>query len=261
MNRLISVDFHADFGFFRKPDTNDGINLSYNMLHKPALLGILGAIIGLEGYKERGKWPEYYQKLKDMKVGLEPLNHEKGNFQKTVIKYSNTVGYANKGTNYLTEEATLIAPAYRCYLLLKDENEYHQKLYAYLKEGKAEFIPYFGKNEFTAWWESSKHFKEYHFLEGIQTSVKSLNIQSLFIKGELSVNQQKADEGFFFSLDETDSGLDNYFFFERLPAGFNEKLKQYELANFTYSTFPISKNASLENLYYLEQQNCYVQLN
>ncbi|MGB0432164.1 MAG: type I-B CRISPR-associated protein Cas5b, partial [Bacteroidia bacterium] len=233
MNRLISVDFHADFGFFRKPDTNDGINLSYNMLHKPALLGILGAIIGLEGYKERGKWPEYYLKLKDLKVGIEPLNHEKGNFQKTVIKYSNTVGYANKGTNYLTEEATLIAPAYRCYLLLDDENEHHQKLYEYLKDGKAEFIPYFGKNEFTAWWESSKHFKEYSSFEGVQESAESLKIQSLFIKGELSVHQQKADEGFSFSLDETDAGLDKYFFFERLPVGFNEELKQYELANFT----------------------------
>ena len=40
--RLISFDIQADFGFFKKPDYNDGVLLTYNMLHKPALLGILG---------------------------------------------------------------------------------------------------------------------------------------------------------------------------------------------------------------------------
>ena len=156
MQKLISIDLKADFGFFRKPDVNSGINLSYNMLHKPALLGILGAIIGLEGYKKLGELPEYYQKLKDLKVGIEPLEdfHERGNFKKTVIKYSNTIGYANKGTNYLTEEATLIKPAYRVYLLLELENKDQEKLYEYLRDGKAEYLPYFGKNEFSAWWEN-----------------------------------------------------------------------------------------------------------
>ncbi|MDD3772535.1 MAG: CRISPR-associated protein Cas5, partial [Weeksellaceae bacterium] len=54
MEKLISIDLKADFGFFRKPDTNNTINLSYNIIHKPAILGILGAIIGLEGYTEKG---------------------------------------------------------------------------------------------------------------------------------------------------------------------------------------------------------------
>ena len=102
--KLVSFDIEADFGFFRKPDTNNTINLSYNLIHKPAILGIFGAILGLEGYKEKGKLPQYYELLKSLKVGVQPLNHEKGNFLKTNIKYSNTVGYANKGTNFLTEE-------------------------------------------------------------------------------------------------------------------------------------------------------------
>ena len=42
--RLISFDIQADFGFFKKPDYNDGVLLTYNMLHKPALLGILPAV-------------------------------------------------------------------------------------------------------------------------------------------------------------------------------------------------------------------------
>jgi CRISPR-associated protein Cas5h len=48
--KLVSFDLKADFGFFKKPDINDGLYLTYNMLHKPTLLGILGAIVGLQGY-------------------------------------------------------------------------------------------------------------------------------------------------------------------------------------------------------------------
>ena len=100
--KLISFDLKADFAFFRIPDTNATINLSYNIIHRPAVLGVLGAIIGLDGYKEKGKLPQYYDLLKDVRIGVEPLNHDKGNYSKTNIKYSNTVGYANKGTNFLT---------------------------------------------------------------------------------------------------------------------------------------------------------------
>ncbi len=48
--KLISFDLQGDFGFFRKPDVNDGIQLGYNLIHKPSVLGLLGAIIGLQGY-------------------------------------------------------------------------------------------------------------------------------------------------------------------------------------------------------------------
>jgi len=140
--RLISFDIQADFGFFKKPDYNDGVLLTYNMLHKPALLGILGAIIGLRGYRKKGEWPEYYQRLAALPVGIEPLEgrHEKGNFQKTIVKYTNTVGYANQDGNLLVEESMLIRPAYRCYLLLSEEHPDHRKLYEYIREGWAVIV-------------------------------------------------------------------------------------------------------------------------
>lgn len=259
MQKLISIDLQADFGFFRKPDANNTINLSYNMLHKPALLGILGAIIGLEGYKEHDKLPEYYKKLKDLKIGGEPLNnHEKGNFQKTVIKYSNTVGYANKGTNYLTEEATLIKPAYRVYILLDIESFDHAKLYEYLKEGKADYLPYFGKNEFYAWWESrGNDFKEYELGENKCFS-DSFRVRTLLQKTNQSFKDQKAEIQFdFLNFDKEEA---TYFYFERLPVGFDEKLNQYELGDFAYTTFKLTPNTMLGNLYWIKEENYYVQL-
>lgn len=90
-------------------------------------------------------------------VGIEPLEgrHEKGNFQKTIVKYTNTVGYANQDGNLLVEESMLIRPAYRCYLLLSEEHPDHRKLYEYIREGWAEYIPYLGKNEYPAWFGDS----------------------------------------------------------------------------------------------------------
>ncbi len=261
MEKLVSIDLCADFGFFRKPDTNDGINLSYNMLHKPALLGILGAVIGLEGYKAYGKFPEYYEKLKSLKTGIAPLEHEKGNFQKTVIKYSNTVGYANKGTNYLTEEATLIKPAYRCYLLLDASSTEHSKLYEYLKAGKAEYLPYFGKNEFSAWWENDgSGFREYSFKEGKQSTGESFSVKTLFQKGTTQVSKSKETGLAEFDLFNPGTGLDQFLYFERLPVAFDEQLKQYKLADFAFTTFPLKASAEIANLFYLTEEDAYVQL-
>jgi CRISPR-associated protein Cas5h len=97
--KLISFDLIAEFGFFKKPDIND-IYLTYNMLHKPALLGILGAIIGLHGYQRNGELPEYYKELNHLKLGIQPLNSDKGNFPKDMIKYNNCVGYANSDAEF-----------------------------------------------------------------------------------------------------------------------------------------------------------------
>ena len=52
------------------------------------------------------------------------------------------------------KEQTLIHPVYRCFLLLNDGNETERILYDYLKSYRAEFLPYMGKNDFSAWWEN-----------------------------------------------------------------------------------------------------------
>jgi CRISPR-associated protein Cas5h len=246
MEKIISIDLKGDFGFFRKPDANNTINLSYNMLHKPALLGILGAIVGLEGYKEKGVFPEYYQKLKNLKIGISPLGDENGNFQKTVIKYSNTVGYANKGTTYLTEEATLIKPAYRVFILVNLENELECKLFNHLKNGIAEYIPYFGKNEHFAWWEKES-FKEYEFKE-VSKPESTFSINTLFEKSE-NISSKTDD---FFDLLSADFGKSPFLYFERLPISFNEILYQYQLGDFVYATFNFSNDMSINNLYQLD---------
>lgn len=253
--KLISFDIQADFGFFRKPETNNTINLSYNIIHKPAVLGLLGAIIGLEGYKEKGKLPVYFELLKDVKIGIEPLSHDKGNYAKTSIKYSNTVGYANKGTNFLTEELTLVTPAYRIFLLLEESISEQNKLIISIEKGQTEYIPYLGKNEFTAWWNVSS-VKEYKFREGTVTD-QSVLIQSVFLKKSVLKNDTETPVPNWLNLEHNASP---FMYFERLPKGFDTKLMQYEMADFAYSNFRFNNAQTLDNLYYLEELDVHVQL-
>ncbi|MCM4154763.1 type I-B CRISPR-associated protein Cas5b [Gramella sp. AN32] len=254
---LVSFDLKGDFGFFRKPETNNTLNVSYNMLHKPALLGLLGAVIGLKGYKKKGELPEYYQKLSKVKVGIEPLNHDKGNFTKTSIKYSNTVGYANKGTTFLTEELTLVSPQYRVFLLLDSANKDQEQLLENLKGCRTEFIPYFGKNEFTAWWER-KSFKIYDYEVNISEKPERIKIKSLFIKkGAMLpiISEPRSERG------NRDKVNLPFVYFERLPIDFNLELMQYELAEMVYTNFDLENSANISNLYNIKELKGYVQLN
>lgn len=263
--KLISIDLQADLGFLKKPDYNEGMLLSYNMLHKPALLGILGAIIGLAGYQKKDEFPQYYELLKDIPVGIAPLEgfHEKGNFNKTAVKYSNTVGYANKDGNLLVEEMMLLKPAFRCYLLLSMDNAEQAKLYEYLKAGHAEYIPYLGKNEYQVWWideEGQSSLKEYAFKVGAREADK-LQIFSLFrktitLKDQVEENEYGSDYNPF----EFVFTPDTFAYFERLPSGFSTDLVQYNLEEYTFSNFPLKPGAQLPNLYYLPELMGYVQL-
>lgn len=253
--KIVSIDLCSDFGFFRKPDTNNTINLSYNMIHKPAVLGLLGAILGLGGYKKKDVLPDYYLKLKDLKIAIEHLMHDKGNFAKTAIKYTNTVGYANKGNNFLTEELTLVKPAYRIYLLLDESNELESKLLEYLKNANAEFVPYFGKNEFTAWW-TKESFKEYSFEIPIEDLEHEVAIKSLFLKSMNVKDNKETPYPVFGSMEMVEN---TFVYFERLPDGFNEELMQYNLEDFAYTNFLIKNSKVLDNLYCLKELDAYVQ--
>lgn len=260
MEKIISIDIKADFGFLKKPDTNDPIYLTFNMLHKPALLGILGAILGLKGFSEARKddrkkkkkedkqtvsqedfLPEYYKKLKELKVGIKPLNTENGNFEKTIIKYNNGVGYANlDGGNLIVVEQTLIKPTYRCYILVEDDSQ----LYDYLKHSKAEYLPYLGKNDFSLWWEN---FTEYQF-SLFNSTENNFQLSSLFIKEETLKDGRKKQTAF--NPSGNFSG-NKFMYFENLPVAYNTDLMQYEYQPFAYTNWDLKQNYTVDNLYKL----------
>jgi len=264
MDKIISIDLKADFGFLKKPDTNDPIYLTFNMLHKPALLGILGAILGLRGFSEATKkekgdkkkvdntginkeayLPDYYRKLKDLKIGIKPLNDESGNFEKTIIKYNNAVGYANlDGGNLIIIEQTLISPSYRCYIHVSNENDIQNRLYDYLKTFRAEYLPYLGKNDFSLWWEN---FQEYEFVS-LNILENNFKLSSIFIK-EDAIKNARIKEPAFKPFMTSSSG--KFIYFENLPTAYDVNLMQYEYQSFTYTDWELKQSFKLNNLYQL----------
>ena len=259
-HRIFSIDLFADFGFLKKPDINEGIYLSFNMLHKPALLGILGAIIGLEGYQEKNKIPKYYEKLNDIKIGIAPLNCNKGNYLKTVIQYVNGVGYASheKGGTLIVKEQTLIKPAFRCFILYHSKHSYIECLVEYLKNNFAEFLPYLGKNEYSLWWNNLQEYRSELF-----NFDHDYKVGTIFMKSDQIVKEMVKSRIVEFY--ESYSGNNEFISFEELPVGIDPSLIkyniiQYERKQFVYTNFTLSKELRLTDLYKLEGQDEVIQL-
>lgn len=247
MYKLISIDIFANFGMLKKPDTNEPVYLTFNMLHKPALFGILGAIIGESGFKEKGKLPDYYLKLRDLKIGIQPLQHEKGNFQKTTIKYNNTTGFANQGEKAKGEkhcpgatlnivEQTLIAPTYRCYFLFNMESEHQHKADEYLSKYSAEYLPYLGKNEFSIWWENYEIHKYSEFKTDGSFKISSIYVKDQPVEGSKDIQPFSP-----FGFDEGNT----FSYFEHLPIGYidiGKKNYQYQYRNFAFTDWTLKSD-------------------
>jgi len=269
--KLISIDISSLFAFFKKPDNNEGIIFTYNFIHKPALLGIFGSIIGLKGFyqiyeetkktkdikkekktelSKRIKLPEYYNYLSSLKIGVEPLDSKDGYFQKTIIKYNNSTGHASEeqGGNLIIEEQTIIKPSYRIFVLLELDNEKENDLYINLKNLESTYIPYAGKNDFSLWWEN---FIEYNFSPYIPDV--DFRIDSIFIKEDVNKTikdfSHKKTANFF----DSSHNFGNFIYFEKLPIGYDQNMPYYCFADFVYTNKTIKKDYQLNNLYKLNK--------
>jgi len=208
--RALSFEISGKTAIFKKPDVNSYAYFTYNNIHKPALLGILGAIIGLDGYTKLydsnrglkdGKlgyndgFPNYYEKLKDLKVSIIPLA-KNGYFSKKLQTFNNSVGYASKelGGNLIIREQWLENPKWQIIILENDTNEY-EKIKKYLVNKKAVYIPYLGKND---------HFANIDLVKEIDLDKnlyleKGLYIDSLFIKkSEINGYEKEGELPFIF---------------------------------------------------------------
>ena len=239
IDKIISFDIESDFGMFKKPDVNTPAYFTFNIIPKIQILGILGAVVGLKGYnqmKESDNYPEFYKELRDLPVGIVPYGN-RGVFQKRIIKYNNTIGYANKdgGTLNIIEQ-TLVTPKYQIYIGLDLSNEIHKKLDKYLlaKPIEYEYIPYMGKNEFRL---TIDEVRDNSFAPFIPTD--EFAIHSLFpnIANEALKRSEALQDPFDTSMSET-----YFYYFERLPISLDE-LNQYKYENFAYTNAKLVHNA------------------
>ena len=218
--KAISFEIGGKTAIFKKPDVNSYAYFTCNNIHKPALLGILGAIIGLKGYTQlhdekralevkiketKGNdkkelqnqkkilddcYPEFYEKLKSLKISIRPLG-ENGYFSKKIQVFNNSVGYASKevGGNLIVREQWLEKAKWQI-LIQEDDTKEYKKIKEYLLNKKAVFIPYLGKNDHPANIEDAKSIEldENLYLD------EGLYIDSLFIKNGEIDGYEKNDE-------------------------------------------------------------------
>lgn len=216
--KAICFELSGKTAMFKKPDVNSYAYFTYNNIHKPALLGIFGAIIGLGGYNQlhqkkellKGKdkkilqeelikveeeYPEFYEKLKGFKVSITPLSPH-GYFSKKIQVFNNSVGYASKemGGNLIVREQWLENAKWQI-IILDDESEIYQKLQDYLLGAKCVYIPYLGKNDHPANITQVKKIKL-----STELSLEEGNyMDSLFIKaGELNGFEREGEMPFTF---------------------------------------------------------------
>ncbi|AHJ12409.1 type I-B CRISPR-associated protein Cas5b [Sulfurospirillum multivorans] len=235
---------------FRKPDVNVFAYFTYNNIHKPALLGMLGAIIGLGGHnqlsnKNRGLkkasssyddgFPEFYGKLKELKIAITPLAPN-GYFSKKIQTFNNSVGYASfeQGGNLIVREQWLENPVWQI-LILDDESEVFQKISEYFLNGKSVFIPYLGKNDHPAKIDDVRIIELLPF-------IKEQKVSSLFEENKLQIVKSPP------------RGELSYYFKEVSPIRLNEQHHFYEYANLIFTNHKI-ENENVEDVLSCEGNN------
>lgn len=242
MVQAIKFELSSNMGIIKKPDSNETY-YTYNYPHKIMLLGILGAIIGLNGYnytalqKYLGKnveneLPEFYTKLCNLKISIVPSFTETY-FRKKIQTFNNSVGYASdeQGNNLVVKEQWLENPKWQIYVL-KNEMPEWEKIKEYLEDRKCEYIPYIGKND---------HFAEIKNIETIelQENVNENNVNSIISNKAIKSISGEIDDilGFENSYDK------KYEYREILPTELSAKIGYCNFEQFIFT----NKEMELDN--------------
>ena len=245
---LLSFIIFSDFGIFSKPDITE-TKLTYDLIPKPSVLGILGALIGLEGYRKKKENPEFIAKLSGIRIGVTPLKLKKGSippykksdfennylpFRKEFIQFNNYHGYGSyePGGNLIVNEQILINPAYRIYL---EKGTVQDSIFAQLKknlqENRAHFMPYMGKNEFplNIIYEGEYEYRE--ITDKIETKFKTIVFNDILAKDEIDL--------------VVDANLD-FFFYQNYPIGLKDNQYIFKTVVFSNSEFLVKKTVNDE---------------
>lgn len=248
MQKTTAIKFtlRGKSAFFKKPDANTYAYFTYNNIHKIALLGLLGAIAGYGGYTQQIKdkkggldqqFPEFYSKLKDLKVCIIP-NGRNGYFSKKIQQFNNSVGYASQeeGGNLIVREQWLEEPSWTIYLL-KDGSlgETFSQVSDNLLNSQCVFVPYLGKNDHPAVIEKCT---------AVALEPAECDYFSCLIPAEFAAT----------SHDTWDDSENGYIFKEFYPYTLDSNSNFYEYKEFVFTNYLLRKSVKTD-LTFIEAGN------
>lgn len=197
----------------------------------------------LEELKAELQFPEYYRKLKHLKIGIKPLIDRKNfPFNKIMNKYNSRNSYfgGDKYENIPISEQLLIEPEYRIYVYENDV-KILDELTERIQNNNPIFMPYLGKNEFIINFDNLEIIDE---IEPITT--KPDYISSIFLKIENNEDGHNLKTGKMKHPGEEGSvmvtGLPQGFkFLEHYPVDYSEEMHyNLQVAEFTARSDEIS---------------------
>lgn len=257
--KVLKFNLSGKFAFFKNEVMNDMYD-TYPHIHKPALLGLFGAMLGYNGYAQTQKvfgkkeidFPEYYEKLKDLKVAIVP---KKQSFTKVLETFTNTTAMFNRvtvmkpkvkkedteevekkeekvkgektenkvGSNLIVQQFWLENPSWDIYLVV--DNDESKKIEDSVLNYKSVYSLYLGANNHFA------NISDIGILEAKEITEKGVTINSLVKDEEVSVRTGNIKE-------------DVYFYDYILPTLLSPKSNIYKKEDFilTNDTLEMRKN-------------------
>lgn len=220
--RALKFTLQGKTAFFKKPDVNSYMYFTYGNIHKVALIGLLGAIMGYRGYgsqTEEEIYPEFYERLNELEIAIVPKSKAEyelpGVFGKKVQTFNNSVGYASgeAGGNLIVREQWLEAPCWDIYI--KAEHPCYEELLRRLTNYQYVYLPYLGKNDHLA------------------TILNPYEVELTPIQGAQQINSLFLKQNFEMAVDEEEDDFDEeierfYKYEERLPILLEPEHNQYQ---------------------------------
>ena len=225
---------------FFKDNVINTVYLTYGNIHRVALLGIFGAILGYGGYskqndmlKKKNKkmpdYPEFYEKLKDIKISI-VSNGKNGCFNKKLQTFNNSVGYASKeeGGNLIVKQFWLENPSWDIYILLDCEET--KKIADYIKNRKAVYLPYLGTNDHLA---NITDVEIINIEKKTSSDNETIEILSMVKASDISDKKKNA-----FIIDDN-MKKDIHKYSEYLPVALSKDLNQHEKEKMTITNMSV----------------------
>ncbi len=253
--KIFSFDLSGEFAFFKKNDANDIALISYNFIHRPVILGLIGAILGIPGYSKSSQnlLPEYFNRLKKLKISIEPYYHKP--LKKVITGFNNASGLASRssegqGQTWQIKEQILVGEPeirYTIFILDNDlvDSNLIEDLRNRLKNGETEFPLYYGKNEFFAHHENYVEY-DAEILDAEETTFVSLvRLGEKKEESSLSFKAVSFDDFDIFDMDSNEGRT----IYEYLPYGLDEHgFYKKDLFVLTERKLTINKNEDFYKL-------------